>query len=319
MPDERTPRTAGATPGAPPAPDVSIVMVTMSNWTYLGPCLESLAAMASPYAYEIIIVDNGSTDGTQDRLRAGYPHVRLIENGRNLGLSRATNQGIQAARGRHVLLLNDDTLVTGASLDALVTFLDGHPDAGAAGGRLLNEDGSLQAGFNRFPTIGEEILIATRVGAAIDGAYPSTGDAAAARRVDWIGSACLLIRRAAIEEVGLLDEEFFIYGDEVDLQFRLKRAGWHVYYLPDVSTIHFGGRSLNRWRRRRMVYRGKMLFYRKNYGFVRAGVLRIVLGGLTLAKLGCWAVTAVLPPRRDRARRELQSNVEVLRLCVRLK
>ena len=304
---------------AMPAPDVSVVMVTINNWRYLGPCLASLLAADCQYDYEVVVVDNGSTDGTLERLRAEYPWVQVIENGRNLGLSKASNQGIAAGRGRHLLLLNDDTLVNAPSLDGMVTFLDAHPDAGAVGGRLLNEDGSLQAGYNAFPTLREELMIATRLGVALDGAYPSASDASSPRPVNWIGSACLMVRREALDQVGLLDEEYFIYGDEVDLQYRLTQAGWRIYFLPAVSTIHFGGRSLDRWRRRRMVYRGKMLFYRKNYGTASAAVHRLLLGALTTLKLVWWSATAALPRRRDRAMRELKSNVEVLRLCVRLK
>ncbi len=142
----------------------------------------------------------------------------------------------------------------------------------------------------------------------------------AARRpgVDWITSACLLVRRAALADVGLLDESYFIYGDETDLQYRLARAGWKVYYVPAATTIHFGGRSMNRWRRRRMVYRGKMLFYQKHYGAARTAVLRALLGALTLGKLVVWSVAWPVPSTRERAAREMASNVAVLRLCLKL-
>jgi GT2 family glycosyltransferase len=113
----------------------------------------------------------------------------------------------------------------------------------------------------------------------------------------------------------LLDEEYFIYGDEADLQYRLVTAGWPVYYLPASYTIHYGGRSMDRWRRRKMVYRGKMLFYQKNYGAIRTALLRAMLGLLSLVKLGLWAVASPLPKWREQAQKELKSNVDVVKLC----
>jgi GT2 family glycosyltransferase len=123
------------------------------------------------------------------------------------------------------------------------------------------------------------------------------------------------LRRQALDEVGLLDEEYFIYGDEADLQYRIQQAGWKVYYLPQVTTIHYGGRSMDRWRRRKMVYRGKMLFYQKNYGPLRTSALRVMVGGLSLLKLAGWGLLYLAPDKRKRAGRELNSNAEVVRLC----
>jgi GT2 family glycosyltransferase len=116
----------------------------------------------------------------------------------------------------------------------------------------------------------------------------------------------------------MLDEEYFIYGDETDLQYRLAKDGWNVYHVPEATTIHFGGRSLDRWRRRRMVYRGKMLFFKKHYGALHHYALRAMLGSVTAAKVGTWLLVWPLPSLKARARRELRSNIEVLRLCVNL-
>ncbi|MCC7177003.1 MAG: glycosyltransferase family 2 protein [Acidobacteria bacterium] len=298
--------------------DVSVVIVTRSNRKYLEPCLASLIGPPFRHTYDVVIVDNGSTDGTQDWLKATYPVVALIDNGANVGLSRACNQGIAASTGRYVLLLNDDTLVTAEALDGMVDFLDRTPEAGAVGGRLMNEDGTVQACYNSFSTLREEALIATRLGEALWPGYPSVMDATEVARVDWICSACIMLRRAALDQVGLLDEEYFIYGDEVDLQFRLQKAGWGVYFLPGADTLHYGGRSLDRWRRRRMVYRGKMLFYRKHYGPLRTVALRLLFASLSVAKLAWWGMQSVLPWRRERAAREITSNLEVVRLCARL-
>lgn len=293
-------------------PDLSIVLVCWNNKTYLEPCLDSLFQSKVQSKFDVVVVDNGSTDGSQEMLRAKFPGVQIIQNDRNVGLGRASNQGIEATRGRCVLLLNNDTLVSGPSLDKMIGFLNTHPEAGAVGGRLLNPDGSFQAAGSTFPSLVDEFLIATRLGTLVWPNFPDRGFPAKAEPVDWISSACLLLRRSALDQVGLLDENYFIYGDEVDLQYRMKKAGWLVYCLPDVTTIHYGGRSMNRWSRRKMVYRGKMLFYQKNYGRLQTALLRVMMALLSLGKILIWGVLFSLPQSRERAKKELRSNWDVI-------
>jgi len=211
--------------------------------------------------------------------------------------------------------LNNDTVVNGPSIDAMVDFMDSHANAGAVGGRLLNADGSFQAGYANFSSLWEEFLIATQLGERFWPGYPSHLDDHRVRPCGWLSSACLMLRREALAQVGLLDEEYFIYGDEADLQYQLHKTGWQVYYLPHVTTIHYGGRSMNRWGRRKMVYRGKLLFYKKNYGPLRTSMLRTLFGGLTLAKMATWSVALALPTWRERAQKELRSNLDVMRVC----
>ena len=302
-------------------PDFSIVLVCWNNKDYLEPCLNSLYDGGLQRSFDVVVVDNGSTDGSQIMLRRDFPEIKIIQNNHNMGLARACNQGIEATDSPYILLLNNDTLVNGASLDALVDFLDNNPAVGAVGGKLLNEDGTFQAGYAEFSSLREEFLIATGIGDRIWGGYPSHCDADIKEPmpVGWLSSACLLLRRAALDAVGLLDEYYFIYGDEADLQYRLQQAGWQVYYLPTSTTLHFGGRSMNRWGRRKMVYRGKMLFYQKNYGPLRSGTLRFMLGSLSLAKMVGWGGAYVLPGKREQAVKELNSNKDVVKLCLDLK
>ena len=296
-------------------PDFSIVLVCWNNKDYLEPCLRSLYEGGLRSSFDVVAVDNGSTDGSQEMLSSRFPQVKIIQNDHNVGLGKASNQGIQATNGRYVLLLNNDTLVNGRSLDAMVDFLNKNPDVGAVGGKLLNPDGSVQSCYNDFPTLREEFLIATRLGEFLWNGYPAVVDDGEVRSVSWLGSACLMLRREALDQVGLLDEQYFIYGDEADLQYRLKMAGWQVYYLPHATTIHYGGRSMNRWSRRKMVYRGHLLFFEKNYSPSQAIALRIMLAGLSLAKLMVWGVVLALPQLRERAKKEFCSNLDVIQLC----
>jgi hypothetical protein len=301
-----------------PTASCAIVLVCWNNKAYLEPCLRSLLDGSLKNPVEVVVVDNGSTDGSQDMLRAQFPGVRIVQNDRNVGLARACNQGIECTTAPYVLLLNNDTLVHTASIDRLIDFMAATPDCGAAGGTLLNEDGSFQGAFSDFSTLKEEFLVATQIGERLWAGYPSHLRADTVQTVGWMSSACLLLRRAALDRVGLLDEEYFIYGDEADLQYRLTRAGWRAYFLPDATIIHFGGRSMDRWRRRKMVYRGKMLFYRKNYGRAREYALRSMLAVLTVGKIAAWGAMWPLASTKQRAVRELQSNADVLRLCMRL-
>jgi N-acetylglucosaminyl-diphospho-decaprenol L-rhamnosyltransferase len=299
-------------------PDLSIVLVCWNNKDYLEPCLHSLYDSGLRSTFDVVAVDNGSTDGSQEMLRLKFSDILIIQNDHNVGLGKASNQGIEVTGGRYVLLLNNDTIVNGPSLDAMVQFLDEHPEAGAVGGQLLNPDGTVQSCYNKFPSLHEEFLIATRLGERLWPGYPANIDDTQVRSVDWMGSACLMLRRAALDRVGLLDEEYFIYGDEADLQHRLKKASWQMFYLPHATTIHYGGRSMTRWGRRKMVYRGHMLFFQKNYGPLRTTALRVMLAGLSLVKIGAWSAAYVLPGQREHAQKELLSNLDVVKVCWKL-
>ena len=302
-----------------PVNDMSIVLVCWNNKAYLDPCLKSLYEGGLRSTFDVIVVDNGSTDGSQEMLREKYPDVKIIENGRNLGLSKASNQGIEATDGKYVLLLNNDTLVNADALDSMVDYLNAHPEAGAVGGTLLNEDGTFQAGYADFSTLKEEFLITSSIGWRKWKGYPSHKVSDEPVPVGWMSSACLLVRRETLNQIGLLDETYFIYGDEADLQYRINKAGWQVVYLPKIFTIHLGGRSMNRWRRRARVYRGKLLFYQKNYGPLRTAILRFMIGIMSAMKIVMWAFFALIFPKyREDCLNELRSNVEVVKLSIKL-
>jgi GT2 family glycosyltransferase len=315
MESQLSARNTTAVFGDETIPDLSIVLVCWNNKVYLEPCLQSLYEKSLRAQFDVVVVDNGSTDGSQAMLVEKYPEIKLIQNDRNLGLGKASNQGIEATLGRYILLLNNDTVVNAASLDAMVDFLDKTPDAAGVGGTLLNSDGSVQSCYNNFSTLREEFLVATRIGELFRPGYPAILKDDQVRSVGWLGSACLMLRRAALDQEGLLDEHYFIYSDEADLQYRLKKAGWKIYFIPNASTIHYGGRSMDRWKRRKMVNRGKILFYHKNYSAFQTYLLRLMLGSLSLAKLIPWGLMFLLPQWRERARREIASNLEVMKLC----
>lgn len=301
-----------------PPPDVSVVIVNYNTADFTAQCLDSLRAAPPQASLEIVVVDNASVDDGPDRLAAAYPEIQLIRSPRNVGIAGGNNLGIRATIGRYVLLLNNDTLVMPGNIDRLVAFLDGHPEAGGAGGRLLNSDGTFQSAYYDFPSLWQEFLFATKLGPLFSSHYPSHPSSGEVCEIDWMSTAFALFRRRALEEIGPVDEDYFIYSDETDLFYRLRKAGWRSYYLPGVETIHFGGRSLTPWRRRRLLYRGKLLFFRKHYGSVQTTILRLMFAVTGSFKVVAWTVMQLMPGWRGRARHERASHLEILRLCMRL-
>ena len=200
-------------------------------------------------------------------VRARFPWVRLMENQENVGFAAANNQAIRASRGRHVVLLNSDTEVQPGAMGALGDFMEAHPQAGAAGARLLNADGSLQHSCHPMPTPGREfwrLLFLEPVWPRAT--YPmARWDLTEPRRVEAIKGACLLLRREALDQVGLLDEGYFMYSEEVDLCYRLSREGWELWWVPGAVVTHFEGQSTRQAAERMFVqlYRSKVRFFRK--------------------------------------------------------
>ena len=215
--------------------ELSVVIVNWNTIDLLRDCLRSVLAGLGGLEAEILVVDNASADGSPDMVREEFPTVRLIETGRNLGFAGGNNVALRIARGRHILLLNTDTLVHGDVLPEAVAWLDLHPSVGVMGPRVLNagrvdpavEQRLSLAAASRHADVGP-----TRV-ARLD-SYRMTGwDRATERRVDVISGAAMFVRRAAMEEVGLLDEAFFFYGEETDWCHRFARAGWELVFRAD--------------------------------------------------------------------------------------
>jgi len=285
------------------APDVSIILVSWNTRELLLGCLESLSAAVGTLRTDIWMVDNGSTDGSVAAVRERFPLVRLLENDGNPGFAAANNQAIAASAGRYTLLLNSDTIAEPASIERLVRFADGQPTAGIIGARLLNRDGSFQASFADFPSLRSELLSVTGIGPRLFGRwYPSYGPRRSqmARRVDWIQGACMLARRAAIEQAGPMDEQYFMYNEEIDWCMQMWRAGWEVWYLPEARIVHYGGQSTRQIRHAMVqaLYRSKVRFFRKHYGPAAAFALQSVFVAVLRVK---WLIRTLAARERSSA------------------
>jgi len=263
--------------------DLSIIIINWNVRDLLRDCLRSIDAGRGTLALEVIVVDSASADGSADMVAAEFPWVVLVRCDENVGFPRGNNIALARARGRALLLLNPDTVVMGDVLTILLAYLDAHPDVGVVGPQLLNADGSVQSSRRRFPTLLTGYFESTWLQGLATGllrryyALDLPDDAPA--DVDWLTGACLLVPRAAYEEVGGLDEGYFMYSEELDYCRRVKATGRRVVYYPAAQVIHHSGQSSDQAVTARHVnfQRAKLRYYRKYHGRLAAGALRLFL------------------------------------------
>lgn len=268
---------------------ISIIIVSWNTARLLENCLASIMANPTTSPVEIWVVDNASTDNSASMVREKFPQVHLFENRENVGFARANNQAIQRCTGKYVLLLNPDTLVSSGALQALVDFLDQHLDAGAAGARIINPNGSLQISSHPQPTLSRELWRLFHLDSLTPyAAYPLTKwETNHPQEVDVLMGACLLLRKKVLDQVGFLDEDYFIYSEEVDLCYRIQRAGWHLYWVPVADVMHFGGQSTQQVPTEMFLhlYRSKIKYFRKHYGWAAAQIYKLILRLAALSRL----------------------------------
>lgn len=299
---------------------LSIVIVSWNTRELLEQCLASIYAHPPSAAFETIVVDNCSRDGSADAVRRGCPQARLIENAVNVGFARANNQAIEVCQGELVLLLNPDTRVLPGALDAMIRFMDEHPKAGAAGSRVLNPDGTLQTSCYPAPTLGRELwrlLHLDRLRAY--GVYDMAGwDARHSREVDAVLGASLLARRSVLDQVGALDSAYFFTGEEIDLCHRIRSAGWSIHWVPQAEIIHYGGQSSRQVAEQAFLhlYQGKVLYFRKRHGWLTAQFYKLVVAAATLPRLLLSPLAWLEPVEKRRQHLSLAGNY--WRLLMRL-
>ena len=271
---------------------LSIVIVNWNTRDLLRGCLRSVqreAASLAPGEVETLVVDNNSSDGSPRMLEQEFPWASIIRNPGNNGFARANNQAIRQSKARFVLLLNPDTELLPGALRCLVDSLEGAPAVGAAGACLLNPDGTLQASASPAPTLLREFWRLLHLDAVIRlASYPlDTWNQEAIHEVDVAQGACLLLRRTALDQVGLLDEDYFMYTEEVDLCHRLRKAKWQVCWVPRARVIHYGGQSTRQAKTEMFLrlYESKVLYFRKNLGRHSAAAYKVILALASLPRL----------------------------------
>jgi len=296
--------------------DLSIVIISWNVRELLRRCLDSIqdslkGEKGRGLSVETIVFDNGSADGSADMVREDFPWVHLMESEVNLGFTKGNNLALGQSAGQYILLLNPDTEVVGDALGTMVAYMGSHPRVGALGPQLLNPDGTVQSSRRRFPTLATAFLESTVLqpwfqrSGILERYYLLDKPDDETQPVDWVVGAALLIRREALHQVGPLDEEFFMYSEELDWCYRLKAQGWEVVYLPTAQVVHQEGRSSEQVLPARHIHfqRSKVLFFKKYYGwrgeFLRWFVLSTYLYLFVLEGFK-WLVGHKRPLRRER-------------------
>jgi GT2 family glycosyltransferase len=267
-------------------PKASVIIVSYNTRGLLKRCIDAVRDSAVGLSHEIIVVDNGSRDGSAEYLRKEFADVILIESAENIGFAGANNAGYERASGEYIVMLNSDAFLVGDSLAASVALMDRHPEVGLAGGRLVGEDGAWQPSARSFPGLWNHFLTLT----GLAGKYSKSRffgrpdmtwiDQDRELLCDWVPGAFSIVRRPILERLGFFDERFFLYFEEVDLCRRIRKAGWKVAYWPSIRVIHLGGASTAGFSRKLVTKSGmqmslwrlqsQYLYYRKNYGWGKA-------------------------------------------------
>lgn len=295
-------------PASPPRNEtLSICIVNWNASDLLRRCLRSIEACDSREPVEVFVVDNASTDSSTRMVREQFPAVHLIESSSNQGFSKANNRALEEMSGGRLLLLNPDTELLVGALDAMTEYLHDNPEVAAVGPMLISADGRLQNSASRAPTLIREF---TRL-FHLDGVLSSTDyslenlDLKVPCEVDVLQGACLMLRHEALDEVGLLDEDYFMYTEEVDLCNRLQKAGWRIHWLPTAKVIHHGGQSTKQVPMESFLnlYKSKIIYFRKRHGVVAAWVYKLILAMASVARLV--AIPLTLLERREQRERHL--------------
>ena len=304
--------------------DLSIVIVSWNVRDLLRQCLLSIRANLQACNPELIVVDNVSTDGSAEMVRAEFPDVHLIANAENRGFPAANNQGIAIAQGRYVLILNPDTEVVGDALAEMVAYADANPDVGMVGPQLLNKDGSVQSSRRRFPTLETALLESTWLQPyaprrLLEHYYVQDQPDDATLDVDWVKGAALMARREAIVQVGLMDEGYFMYSEELDWCKRFKDADWRVVYLPAAQIVHYGGKSSDQVVTSRHIHfqTSKVRYFRKFHGRFVGELLRWFLLGNYVCQLGLEGAKWLVGHKRSLRAERVAAYRQVLRSGLR--
>jgi GT2 family glycosyltransferase len=248
--------------------------VNFNTRSFIENCLRSIFSCPFAGKSEVIVVDNNSTDGSVEVLRRNFLGVRLIRNQVNVGFAVANNQGLKIATGKYILLLNPDTEILSDALDILYRFIVSHPEAAIVAPMLVDGGHKRQPSCRRFPSVWQEMVKAIGFPKYLPDhplfGFSNACDYRSAHKIDQPQGACLLARRDALEEDCVFDGRFYMYYEEVDLCYRMRKRGWEIYFVPEARVIHFSGKSFSKNMPRMIfhIYRSKFLFFKKHYGIV---------------------------------------------------
>ncbi len=291
--------------------DISIIVVNWNTVDMLRDCLTSVVQNLDDLDAEVIVIDNASSDGSQEMVGREFQNVVLIKNKENVGFAAANNQGFRIAKGEYVLLLNSDTIVHGDVLKQSVNYLVEHKSVGAMGCRVLNTDGSVQLTCSEFPTLTNLLVMSSGLWKLKSprwfGKYLMTDwQRDSERSVEVISGCYLLLRQEVIREVGPLDEHFFFFGEETDWCYRIRSADWQLMFAPVGEITHHGGGSVKKLNHKRdlLLTNSKVKLHRKHGGLVAASVCWLILAFFNATRAVFWTLRNMVsssPVTKERA------------------
>ncbi len=250
----------------------SFIIVNWNARELLEKCLLSIINAGSHFNFEIIIIDNASEDGSIEMMRKKFPRINLIANTKNLGFAAGVNQGIKQARGEYIVLLNPDVEIMESTVENLLEEFEKSTDYGIVGGKIKNEDGSIQPSVRAFPDVFSQVLISLKLkhifnSRAIGRYLAQNFDYEKRQEVDQVMGAFFAIRRKVIEQIGMMDERFFLWFEEVDFCKRAKDAGWKIIYAPKTELVHLGGKSFGQISsaKRQMIFNKSLRHYMRKH------------------------------------------------------
>ena len=308
--------------------DVSIVIVNLNSRQLLEDCLRSIYQQTSGVEFEVIVVDNHSTDGSVEMVKTAFPQARLIENATNNRYAIANNQGLAMAQGRYIFYLNGDTVLTGNTVKEFADFLNAHSETGGVGGHLIYPDGRYQEACFRFPSAVNVFYLLClsrfywQTTLATNYIFPA--DATAPQRVDFIVGACFMARRDVLHHLRGMDESYYFYGEDSDLCYRIWQAGWPIYYLPvSAPVIHYGGvsstinlfdnnqRAKNLW-----GWKSRFLFIKKHEPFWRRMAMLAAVCGAFGVNAVLYGLAALKRRNAEYFRVNLSAHAEITRAAM---
>lgn len=302
--------------------DLSIIIVSYNCKEYLKNCLRSVLKEVLKLSHEVIVVDNASTDATVEMLKKEFPYIILINNSINVGFSKANNQAVRQSKGKYILLLNPDTIVLGGAIERVVDFMENTKDSGAVGCKILNPDGSIQLGCVRsFPTISTKLfeqfyLWKLFSKSKLFGKHLMTYfNYKEVIEVDMLSGSFMLLRAKTLNEVGLFDENSFLYCDDIDICYRIKKAGWKIFYIPYAEIIHYGGRSTSQAMVKTLYesYKANDYFFTKHNSRVFLVITRLFVFIGSFLRLWVWIfITIFISAKRHEAKNRIQVYSKVL-------
>ena len=282
--------------------NLSIIIVTYNSNEFLKECLQSLHNKTND-EIEVFVVDNNSFDGSPELVESEFPWVKLIRNKKNLGFAAANNQAIKQCKGRYIMLLNSDTVMLDGSVEKILTFMDQYEKAGIVGCKLLNTDGTLQPSVTSFPNVLKDTVaislkgsvlqntplaraLISKIGKIFSFSASRFDDHSKTKEIDFPRGACFTIRRKVIDEIGLLDDNYFFTGEEMDFAYRAKQKDWKIFYYPEAAVIHHDHGATKQIMGKVFVQtrKGALRFYQKHYGWFHTEAMKLLVSSVLLFK-----------------------------------